>query len=257
MSLSDHKFSRLLRLNSESANVGLSDIANGKYVFNTNDSDLGQIRHVALKSAIIPNSEYNIHSSNNIFNWDDGVARTVTLPVGQYEISDLLTDLNTAVQVLTPTLVITQVALTQKLNFASVVPITLQSKTTDPMNTMAQVLGITEDSPVGFVSFDADSLPDLNGLRHVYVVSSALSNQTQLLTGNSGQQKFPIFADIPITAAFGKNQVDNTNNENTLDYSDFHSLKNISEIDVILVDESGRTLELNGLPWILMIRVYG
>jgi hypothetical protein len=88
-------------------------------------------------------------------------------------------------------------------------------------------------------------------------VSSALANQTQLLTGASGEVKFPIFAEIPITTAFGTYTVDNTNSSNTLDYSDFHSYKNCSQIDIRLVDESGRAVELNGLPWILILRVYG
>lgn len=256
MSRVDHKFSRLLRLNSDNANVALSDIPNGKHVFNTNDSDLAQIRHVALKCALIPNSEYSIHSGNNVFNWIDVTLKTVTVPVGQYDTAELLIALNALVQVITPTMVITQTALTQKLNFTAGVNIEVNSKKTDPLSTMATSLGVTTDSGVT-MNFDAPSLPDLTGLKHVYIVSRALSNQTQLLTGLTGQSKFPIFGDVPITSPFGSYTVDNTNSENTLDYSDFHSLKNCSQVDIQLVDESGRTIELNGLPWILMLRVYG
>jgi hypothetical protein len=109
-------------------------------VFNTNDNDLHQIRHVSLKSAMVPNSEYNIHSANNVFNYDDGVARTVTLAVGQYTTTTLLSALNTAVQAITPTFVATQTTLTQKLNFAAGVNISIDSLDTDATNTMAQVL---------------------------------------------------------------------------------------------------------------------
>jgi hypothetical protein len=258
MSRVDHKFSRLLRLNSSNASTTQSNFAKGELVWDTNDKDLEQIRHVVLKSAIIPNSEYNIHSSNNVFSWEDAGTKSVTLPVGQYTLkptNTFLTALNALVQAVTPTLVITQNAITCKINFTAGVNIEVQTQTTNPLNTMAQVLGITADSGVT-MNFDSQALPDLVGLKHVYVVSNALSNQTQLLTGLSTKKKFPIFADIPINSAFGEYTVENTNSETTLDYSDFHSLKNCSVIDIKLVDETGRTIELNGLPWIIMARVY-
>jgi hypothetical protein len=248
----DYKFSRLLRLNSNNAN---SVDLNQRHIFTTNDQDLHQIRHVSLKSALICNSEYNIHSGNNVFNYNDGVARTVTLPVGQYDITTFLTDLNALVQALTPTLVISQNALTQKLNFTAGVNISIDSIGTDATNTMAPVLGMTADQGAS-MNFDAPSLPDLTGLKHVYIVSRNLSNATQLLTGASGEQKLPIFADVPINSSFGVYTIDNTNSSETLDYSDYHGFKNLSEIDIQLVDEFGRVIEFNGLPWILMLRVY-
>ncbi len=254
--MTDYKFSRLLRLNSDSANLLSSNIPKN-YQFSTNDPDLNQIRHVALKVAIIPNTEYNINTRNNVFSWDDGVARQVTLPVGQYDITELLAALNPLVQVLTPTLVITQTPVNLKLNFAAAVGITILITLNDPLNTMAKTLGVTSDSPAAFASFDAPSLTDLYGMRHVYVVSKALSNHTQLITGLDDIAKFPVIADIPISVPFGDLQVDNTNSTTTLDFSDYHSRKNITDIDISLRDENGDILELNGASWILVFRVYG
>jgi hypothetical protein len=256
MSRVDHKFSRLLRLNSNNANKTLSNIEKGKYVFTTNDNDLSQIRHVALKCAMIPNTEYNINNGNNTFNWYDVTLREIKVPVGQYTTTTLLATLNPLIQAITPSLVITQDTLTEKLIFNASVNFFINPTSIQSSNTLATVLGVLEATG-SVMTYNATGLPDLIGLKHVYIASGALSNQTQLLTGTEGEKKYPIFADVPITSAFGTYTVDNTNNENTLDYSDFHSYKNCSKVDITLVDESGRVIEFNGTPWILILRVYG
>jgi hypothetical protein len=254
MSGADHHPSRLLKLSSRDANVNLSNIPNS-YTFSSGDRDLHQIRHVSLKSVEIPNTQYNVNANNNVFRWDDGVARSVTVPEGQYTVTTLLAALNPLVVAITPGFVITEVTLTRKIQFDSPVnPITIQSEATDPLNTLATELGATSDSPVGFVAWTSPSVYALTGLKHIYISSSTLSNQTALISGSD--QKTNIFAELPISVPFGAVQTKDIQEELNLDISDFHSFKNISTIDIQLLSDVGVPALLNGAEWTLVLRVW-
>ena len=126
----------------------------------------------------------------------------------------------------------------------------LESQTS--ANPMATVLGIDKDYLLQ-TDVLVDALPDLVGLKHIYVSSNALSNNVSLIENN--KKRINIFCDIPITVDFGKFQIED-NDANTLDYTDFHSRKNISTIDIKLMNELNETLDLNGLDWVLVFRVY-
>ncbi len=251
---SDHHPSRLLRLSSINANVNLSRPP-FYYVFTSNDRDLHQIRHVALKSVEIPNTQYNINIRNNTFRWDDGAPQSVTIPVGQYTVAALVAVLNPLIVAATVGFVITVVTLTRKLLFDSPInPITIQAITSDPLNTMASELGINADSPVAFVSHLADSVYNLTGLTHIYIASQALSNTTSMITGND--EKTNIFADLPISVPFGTVQTKDITVEESLDISDFASRKNISSIDIEIQSAPEVAALLNGAPWSLVFRVW-
>jgi hypothetical protein len=42
----------------------------------------------------------------------------------------------------------------------------------------------------------------------------------------------------------------------SLDYTEFYGARNISTIDITLLDENNNVLDLNGLDWVLTFRVY-
>ena len=83
------KESRLLRISSKDK----SPESPSKYqiTYKTNDNDLHQIRRVVLKSAIIPNSQYNIHHNNNTFVFIEGALSAVEVTVPPNN-SDEVTD---------------------------------------------------------------------------------------------------------------------------------------------------------------------
>lgn len=252
--MADHRPARLLRLSSINANVNLSRPP-FFYTFTTSDRDLHQVRHVSLKSVEIPNTQYNINSRNNVFNWNDGAPQSVTIPVGQYTMTDLLTALNAVVTPITTGFVLSEVTLRRKILFTSLTnPVTIQSTVTDPTNTMAPLLGVTIDSPVLFTTFESTSIYDISGLTHIYIASQALSNTTSMITGAS--QKTNIFADVPISVPFGAIQTKDLGNEENLDVSDFHSLKNISTIDIELQSAPEVHAELNGVQWTIVLKVW-
>ena len=80
-----------------------------------------------------------------------------------------------------------------------------------------------------------------------------LSNHTQMITHDKNKQN--VFADITMKVCFGQTQYTDEDS-NSLDYVIFHGHKNISRIDIKLLDEHNNELDLNGGEWTLIFRVY-
>ena len=272
------KESRLLRISSKDK----SPESPSKYqiTYKTNDNDLHQIRRVVLKSAIIPNSQYNIHNNNNTFVFVDGILSDVEVtvppnnsdevtdgvvgdefanidiitggitkyrvPVGQYTITMLIATLENKISGLK----ITQSPLTKKLTLTYGSPFSVPVN--ENINPMAKVLGITEDLD-GVSTYSCKSLPDLSGLENVYIASQTSSNHSAMICND--KQKQSIFCSVGINVSFGQTMIleeDTT----SLDYTEFYGARNISTIDITLLDENNHVLDLNGLDWVLTFRVY-
>ena len=280
------KESRLLRISSKDRT--LESPSKYQITFKTNDNDLHQIRRVVLKSAIIPNSQYNIHKNNNTFYFNqplpvsddaegtsndnsddvtDGVvnenasieiisggieqssdekdeAGVYTIPVGQYTITTLISTLQNTI----PGLTITQSALTKKLTLAYTSSISVFVNN----NPMARVLGISEDIE-NVSTYTCLSLPDLSGLENIYIASQCLSNHSAMICNDKKKQS--VFCSVGINVPFGQTMILEEDSI-SLDYTDFYAPRNISTIDITLLDENNDVLDLNGLDWVLTFRVY-
>src|SRR5690242_17811244 len=53
---------------------------------------------VDLVSFSLPNSQYNVNASNNIIYFNDGSNKQASLPIGNTDLSTLLTNIKTAMQ---------------------------------------------------------------------------------------------------------------------------------------------------------------
>jgi hypothetical protein len=240
---------RLLRITSKDRSV--QSLSKYNFTFSTNDYDLHQARRIMLKSAIIPNTQYNINNNNRTLTWEiAGVPTSVSITAGQYTLAQFITAIEAAAIAIT--LTVTQDAITGKLTLATVTAVEWIDSVDG--NAMANVLGIEIGAGSGAdgVSFVPSGLPNLMGLRQVYISSSMLSNNTAMITED--KQKINVFADIPIDVPYGALQiVDNA--ADTLDYTDFHSKKNISISDIKLLDENDNVVELNGADFTLIFHV--
>jgi hypothetical protein len=211
-----------------------------------------------LKAAYVPNTQYNINIYNNVLAMTGSIigAYTLTVPVGQYTTTDLLTYINAQVQLASATFLLSQSTVNQRLTWAA--PGEVFTITPGAPNTISKALGVLEPFTFGGGSpIENPFLPDLGGVKHVYIGSRALSNTSCCVVTNPSQQQQNIMADIPITVPWGTTQVENTNNSNSLDYMDYHSYKNISAMDIELTDEDRNPLRLNGADYVLMFRVWG
>jgi hypothetical protein len=250
--MANHPTVRLLRV----TNNELSPYSEGSgsdVKFQSNDSDLHGINRIHLKTSIIPNTQYNINTKNNLLQimWDDMGGPIAPVPVGQYTIVQFIDALKTKLDIIASpeTFDIIADPITYKLTFVkSAGEFTIAGKNDNPM---FLVIGqIVEKTSVGGI-LQCDNMYNLSGLRHVYVESFTLGKS--LLTGSV--KKYSIIADIPITVPFGAYQSD-TFSEETLNVVYYRGFKNISNFAIRLVDEGGELLELNGAPFSLVFEIH-
>jgi hypothetical protein len=219
-------------------------------VYKTNDSDLHQIKKVVLKSAIIPNTMYNINKHNNRLHLPNTLESDTdyTIPEGQYTTQSLIT----ALEAILPSMVITQDELTQKLTF-TMTGGQFSVFSDKGVNPMCDVLGMLTATSSMVGVYTCEALPDLAGLNNIYISSQTLSNHSAMIA--SEKLKKDIFCNIPMDVPFGVTKVSDED-ETSLDYSVFSSRKNISSIDITLLDENNNELDLQGADWIIILRVY-
>lgn len=210
-----------------------------------NDSDLNQVKRVVLKSVIIPNSYHNVNSTNNVIDYDGG--SSITLDIGQYSLSELITEIESkfsAINILT----ITQDAKTKKLSFAFTSPIIL-----DDTSTAKRLLG-WEDTQASSATHNLPNLPDLSGLKKVFIKSNKLSNATSM--ADSSKKKYNIFTEIDITVPFGfieHRVMEHLQNQDELTFS---QPKSITNIDIKLFDQHLNELDLNGHHFEIILKVF-
>ena len=172
---------------------------------------------------------------------------SIVIPIGQYNITSFITALELAGVALG--LSITQSPLTSKLTLTTTTAI--QWLAID-LNPMATVLGIEYHDIIDALVKQCQDLPNLQGLQHIYIASNALSNNTSMITED--KNKINVFAEIPITVPFGFLQVV-SNDSATMDRTDLASLKNISTIDIKLLDVNNRVVDLNGADFTLIFTI--
>lgn len=248
--MSDFRSSRLLRINSQHASVNNDEKYN--CIYHIKERQLQDAKAVLLKSAKIPNTQYNVNSNNNtwVFPNTRNGGTIYTIPVGQYTINSLISELESLVDGLT----ITQDSITFKLTISMSTGTfdIIADKNTNPfgyfvLGGKTEILG--SGGPVVL-----DSIPDLTGLKTVYLISNSLAPFGCMCT--SERMMKSIFCSIPINAEYGEYELHEEHSALTLDFTRFAS-RNINSIDITLVDsQTMRPVELNGLDYELVFRVY-
>ena len=242
--------SRLLRISSKDR----ADTSRSRYNidFRTNDNELHQISRIVLKSIVVPNTQYNINIHTNTLYLPTSLSEVTkyTIKPGQYKTNDLITELKKVVNdTVGGGFNITQ----DPISFLLTLSVT--AGTMDiykENNPMAFILGIESEHKATNI-YECEKLPNLSGLNHIYISSQALSNHTQMVT--SLQNKQNVFADVTVKVCFGQIQYADEDT-NSLDYVVFHGKKNISKIDIQLLDDWNNELDLNGRDWTLVFRIY-
>lgn len=246
--------SKLVRINSSSRNkdpvYGFSS-SDFRLDFNLNIPDLIKVHSIVLKSCSIPNTEYNINSSNNTFSFIAGLDETtIVIPYGNYTINTLLATLMDSPQAEFYGMTIQVAQPSGKLQFTTNTNIQLLNA--EQGNAMAKVLGILTNSPPTS-NYIVDGLPNLLGLQNIYIVSQTLSAGIGMI--DSGLNQIAVFSQIPMTVPFGSvNHY--TSPEEQSDEIFFPSDRTIGEIDLTLYNDLGRIIDLHGLDWSMIIKIY-
>lgn len=214
-----------------------------------NVNNLSRVLSIVLKHASFPNSVYNVNTTNNVYTYEDGgVVQTLVVPPGFYSISRLLTYLTAN----GPALTYARDPITSKIKFTN--PATAIPFVIYPTG-IGSLLGVSSYLSVALAAtVSAQSLPALEGLKHLYVQSKTLSKGNNMIF-NKEQQEVPIFGMIPVTAAFGAINHYETPHEG-LEILNYDGETNIQNIDITLLNSDGTIVDLNGGFFNMILKVF-
>jgi hypothetical protein len=228
----------ILLLNSKDRSSGTVEDA----VFHLNENDLHESHSVMLKDIVIPNTIYNIRTTNNTLDYDiNGVGKSVNIPVGHYSLSDLITALNTA----QTDLVFSNNTFQKKLDVSSA-----SNSFIKVSSTIKKVIGVTvQNTPA--TNYTLDSFYNLNPTNYIHVISN-LAEQDALVASNN--KKYAVIASIPVLYGFGF-VLNQTEDRYTQDNSKHNSHLNLSTINLRLCDDDFQTIDLNGSEWSISLSI--
>jgi len=252
----------------------LPSMSNSNFAVAYNNTQLIQgVTSVVMNSCDIPNVFPNINSTgynfanngNNLFVFSDkdGSLQTVVVPAGQYTITQLLAVINTFIVSLGTYSPINGVQLTLNpiTNKIEVVNTTPTEQPfglpfTNPAFTMAPYIGLLDTLiPLG-TSYSLQGLPNLAGIQEVYVTSQKVSNFSNLVVGDGIQ--YPCILNVQIDKPYGQWVHYKAQNPeiDDIEYPSITQGLNLQVIDIQLRDRWGNILDLQGLPFNLIMKAY-
>ena len=252
---------KLVTISSSDKNINLSD-SNSDFTVVLNERNLSQgVNRVLIKEVTVPNVFPNIRgvdyktNLNNVLLIDkQGVGvLPVVVPEGQYVIStlgvpppnDLITTLTPLIDaVIAPdTVTITLDPITNKLNFlfSSANYKFLENKPPTQFTPLNNVLGIVNETPAYTNSIDGDGLPDLSGLKNVYIHSKDIADLNGV---DAGFGLISLAEPVSLVDAPYGSYAYKQNNDDELASIVFEQPRNLSVIRVVLRDEKGNKLDI-------------
>lgn len=241
---------KLLRVSSEDRSSGQT---NANFTVSLNNSPFVQnCRGAVLKSVSFKNIFPNIFLGNNVFSFEyGGTPTSVTVPVGQYNLTDLVARINLLITqnvVITGSMVLSETvvpggatpAFNTKIQILSDLPIRVTGKTGG--NAMGDVLGFSDSFDQTSLTILADYLPDLGGLPVAYLCSNQLAGFNASASSNDGEV-VPIITEIPIKVPFGQ-QVYYEAKSSELESVIYQTVRGLNNLDLQLCTRSGQVLDL-------------
>lgn len=200
-----------------------------------------EVSDIAIKSITMINAQYNIKSDANTLIINDGATDyNITIPIGQYNVTNLITVLQTEIiNAVGGTCVITLDNITNKLIFTTSVPLKYKG------DNLGYKVGFGSN-PVYYPSspsliVNAPFLPNLQGTTNYYIVSSTLAgSQGSILLNN---QKRQIILTVPVDKNFGE-LITYEINEINLNRRVFTRPTNIQDIDIKIIDDDNNIVDL-------------
>lgn len=216
------------------------------------------IKQSVVQSVTLPNTVYNINDTNNVgfLNLIGLGTYVVLVPVGQYNLAQFLLTLQGLLTAIDIASTVVQNPLTLKLDFTFSYPAQWATDSTSPLS---KVLGtyINWNQPhypaVPANSFSAYALPNLTGIRNVYICSRILGQGVNSLLENG--VNLPLVLNMPMTEPFGSVNYFECN-ETLLNLKTYKQGQNTQYIDIQLRDIDGNIIDINGAEWQLAMLVY-
>jgi hypothetical protein len=264
-------YSKLVRINSGAAvTKGQAAYSDTNFIINLGTS-MQNIWRVSFLNVVFTNAAYNIRSGklnspNNRFTFstDLGVYNT-TVPDGFYNSTQLMAAMTTAINAvfalvgLGQTISFTQIDTNQKIYLTYNKGISVANNftiltNTDKTDSTWLNLGFSfgTSTTTHLTPLVAENVPNLTGIRQVYLQSSALAPGNQIDEKGIWQN---VGLAIPVTASFGAVNVFECKVDQLCQIT-FQTKRNLSVIDFQLVDDKGNLLDLNGTTMKIELRVW-
>lgn len=249
--------SKLIRIDSKDRDV--ESLSQYNFKVSLNDFMVHNIKRILLKSVSIPNTQYNINSFNNIFTYNDGTAdRTLTVPLGQYTIAQLMDELIILFAAAAISITMSYVinALTKKITMTVAPAITiLGGPVINGATTISKKIGL--DPRINTASLLIHTFPNqynMIGLLKVYIGSHTMTRGTTMTSSDKSHIK--VFTEIPIRVAYGEVEHRVLDQLHSIDEATHSVPFNLSNIDISLYDQNLNILELNGLDVQIVLKVF-
>jgi len=141
--------------------------------------------------------------------------------------------------------------ITKRLEFNFMSAVTLLSLAQG--NKMATILGLSQGSSIPVNNWLARNLPNLIGLENIYISCTELSGGDHMIDSVLGQLN--IFTHVPVMVPFGTLQ-HYASPDQDLDMLLFPADRNLDNLTIKLYDDRGKILDLQGLDWQMILKVF-
>ena len=247
---------KLLTINSQDKD--LSSVSNSDFTIECQEKYLLQsITRIVIVDAVVPNLFSNINVDNNRLDFREVaglIDYQIFIPVGQYNISQLITVLTTEIDALitgsnVPTITLNPV--TNKLEIS----MSLVGLEILPASTISEVIGQKPGQivlPTGLITY-LPRVINLSGLPIVYIHSKALSSGHGIDAG-SGITNCVVaipMANTPYGAYTQLLPKDLAVSEIVYD-----TPRNITSLDIRLRDSQGKILDIENLHMTLLVKLF-
>lgn len=206
---------------------------------------LDGVKSIDLLAANIPMTMYNVNSSNNIVYFNDGVNQAVAIPVGNYDIFDLVTQLESSMNAVSGiTFTVEYSLVTMKLTITGSAPFYYTFSNTTL--SMASVLGFNNVNTASNTIQTADNVVNLSVPIYLKLVISELGSTTKS-TNSYDNATFVVFTNV------NNSEVQSYNNMSNYRQRVKVLNDNIQTISVKITDHNNRIVNLNGSHWSIML----
>ena len=201
--------------------------------------------YISVQSAIIPNTFYNINSYNNILCYglvSNMVKINLTIPVGNYNIKDIVSYLNSNMTNFT-------VSYNKTYNKLTFQNLSLANFIIYPESTLYGVIGFTNGLTYYSNSGILQSVNAVN-VNSIQYINVKLNINTNNITKYNVNDK-NIICSIPVNInSYG---IINYKNENNFKVNTFRN--EITELILQFTDQNGYNINFNGVQWSIVLQL--
>jgi len=208
---------------------------------------LSKFDKIALLAASIPNTLYNVTAVNNTIYWNDGSARTATVPAGYYNATELAIAMNTAMDLVGTAgpFTVTFSPITGKMTIGGTNAFTLT--TGNATNAIWPATGFSTGATGTYsTGFVGNQLVDLNSVPALFVNIGEAGNPV-VTTHNGRRFTFVVPVNNELGGAITYAPEDS--------FKQVAACKIVSALTISLCLKDGTPVDLRGQDWSVVLKL--